>query len=887
MRLSRLELHGFKSFARKTVFDFPHSSSNDRSSQSGTRGDIVGIVGPNGSGKSNIADAVRWVLGEQSMKSLRGKRSEDVIFNGSEACRRSQAATVSLVFDNSGHELPIEYNEVIVTRKQFRSGESEYLINGSRVRLMDIQELLAHGRISQRSYCIVTQGLADSMLQADPVLRKEMIEDAVGIKPYQIKKHHAERKLNTALGNIERARDRAQELEPRLRSLKRQAKRMEQRRVLEVELRTMQEQWHRASWNRFLRERSSLEARVRDCRGRLAIQRQAVNEREERIRALRAKSRDEHDRRRSVEGGLEALQGEWNTLQQELIAIRTDIQTALRGEEQGDTNRHADLPLRIQEIDFALEDVREKERAASARLRECEGDRTTLVFDIDTRKKELDGYRTRQRELEAQAREQGWDRTAVQTGIEKLICFQDDLLAAFVEARTVGEFRALADRLEHVRHDLAELLLTCRSSRDVVYSTDAWKDIQRHVDALLRILEDLSVKRTRLEVLTAQYGESRRLYRTQIEQFQLKKDGFERQLRDLQSKGGQDAVLGTLRAREHERSDALEQLRAKKIAILAERDAFEEENRRMRSDIEHLEDELVLNQRSLKDVEREEYEHGVAKATLEANMENAEKEIVSECGQTFMNSLNGGGFSEENEPSSTLRAEIAALKRQLGEMGGIDPLVLEEYEELRGRFEFLTSQIRDLETTIEQLRTIVIELDSKMEVMFEEAFTTIQKDYHHFFTILFGGGKAKLELVRIPRSRSDEDEREDERDGEEGRETPREDVGIAVTAVPPGKTIHHLSQLSGGERSIVSIALLFALMNNTPPPFSVLDEIDAALDEANTSRFGTLLVELAQKTQFIVITHKRETMRQADALFGVTMGKDGVSSLLSVDLSAV
>ena len=215
MHLKKLEISGFKSFANKTTLDFSFSRAGVPV--------VTAIVGPNGSGKSNIADAIRWAMGEQSMKNLRGKKSEDIIFAGSGKKARLGSAQVTLFLDNTDKKIPLEFEEVLITRKIFRSGEGEYLINGSRVRLQDVVDLLAKAGIGKESYSIINQGMADAVLSATPLERRSIIEEAAGVKQYQIKKERAIRKLDSTRENLNRARDLAEEIKPHLRMLKRQA----------------------------------------------------------------------------------------------------------------------------------------------------------------------------------------------------------------------------------------------------------------------------------------------------------------------------------------------------------------------------------------------------------------------------------------------------------------------------------------------------------------------------------------------------------------------------------------------------------------------------------------------------------------------------------------
>ncbi len=244
-------------------------------------------------------------------------------------------------------------------------------------------------------------------------------------------------------------------------------------------------------------------------------------------------------------------------------------------------------------------------------------------------------------------------------------------------------------------------------------------------------------------------------------------------------------------------------------------------------------------------------------------------------------------FSERKIDENQLDAKVLKLKNEKERLGEIDPLILEEYQETLKRFNFLNQEKADIEKAIISLKEIIEKMDQKIEVVFQSAFQAVNQEFSKYFKIIFGGGRAKLVKVWKTAKKTDEDDN-DESIGKKSKnifsEKEKQELGIEIEVAPPGKKIKHLSMLSGGERSLTSIALLFAIISHNPPPFIVLDEVEAALDESNSRRFSKILKELSQRTQFIAITHNRETMHQADFLYGVTMGNDGVSKMLSVKL---
>ena len=255
MYLKKLEIKGFKSFATETGFDFLPKCNTDVEKGCG----ITAIVGPNGSGKSNISDAVRWVMGEQSMKNLRGKKSEDVIFSGSEKKGKLSMASVALIFDNSDKTMPVEFDEVIITRKIYRNGESEYLVNDARVRLIDVVDILARTGIGKESHCVVGQGMTDAILNATPIERRGIIEDAAGVKHFQLRKVRAIKKLDRTKDNLDQVQTLITEVTPHLRSLRRQAKKASQGKKVYEQLKSTQKQYFALVWSSLYQEKTKLE----------------------------------------------------------------------------------------------------------------------------------------------------------------------------------------------------------------------------------------------------------------------------------------------------------------------------------------------------------------------------------------------------------------------------------------------------------------------------------------------------------------------------------------------------------------------------------------------------------------------------------------------------
>ncbi len=756
MYLKKLELNGFKSFATKTVLDF----LPDCDISNGGKCGITAIVGPNGSGKSNVADAIRWAIGEQSSKNLRGKKSEDVIFAGTEGKSKLGSATVTLYFDNTDKRIPIEFAEVAITRKVFRDGVGEYFINGSRVRLLDVIDLLAKAGVGKDSYCVINQGMSDAVLNATPIERRAIFEDAAGVKQYQIEKERALRKLESTKENLARVDTLTAEIEPHLKNLRRQAEKAGQAKDIAARLRSKQTLLYSYLWHLFTEERGGLLAR-----------------------------------RAGIEVAIGTFENDVNTLREETKQASAAMET----------NETEDkMEQEIQTLRTALNQL----------LREASV---------------LEG----RKEIELEKRKER----------EEIEIIPVDL--HFVQARLeeVGTLQLeLIDKLSHV---------------------EKLEDLQD-------IKEFATVIRQRIADLRAQAGEGSVKMKKVFAVPDEERRASDERLAALESELA--LLKESIAEKEAEivgKQGALTEIRE---AGRTERETFFAKERSLR------EKEHLLN---VKKDELNELKVGLARVEVREEDLTA---LVREELSIPPEQLSYDGTLVEREK---LEREVARLKVEVEHVGTIDPLIVDEFQETEKRFVFLTTESQDLKRAIESLKEVIREMDTKIDAAFHEAFKEINKQFAEYFKIIFGGGKANLEIVKVKvRRNADEAEENDDIVNPEAAPEAYE-VGIEIAACPPGKRIHNLSMLSGGERSLTSLALLFAIISHNPPPFAVLDEVEAALDEANSRRFSKMLSELSEHTQFIAITHNRATMAQAALLYGVTMAKDGISKLLSVRLDQI
>lgn len=767
MYLKKVEIVGFKSFANKTTLEFLPARNASRSDAGGpasdfdneeTRG-ITAIVGPNGSGKSNVSDAIKWAMGEQSMKNLRGKKTEDVIFAGSDSKSRLSSAHVSLYFDNTDKRIPVEFSEVVITRKIYRSGESEYLINGSKARLLDVSDLLARAGIGKESYCVINQGMSDAFLSANPLERRMVLEDAAGVKQYQIKKMRAEKKMESTKENMERVSGLIKEIEPHLKMLKRQAEKAQQGKEVSGKLKEKQTKLFAFLWHQFQKEREQF-SKEKDSigAGMMNMQREVD------------KIADElnHESARVQDSGIQKeLEKKKNQIRQQLNEIERGI------------------------IISEGRSVVEKEKLANQKVIE--------IIPVDLK--------------------------YVQEKLKNIRQAQERLIKRVEEIENLEEIQEIKEHARAIQQQLYDLYEESGKGEVAIK-----KDNSKEVEEIKKKIEELEANKKNLL---------------------SQEENFKKELEKIEK-----------------------EINAELKKIIQSRERFF-----------HLEKEMRIGQERL-NVLKDQFNE--AKIKL-ARIEVREEDLINEIRDELKCEVGVLKYDGEEIDRESIEKEIGRLKMQMEQIGGIDPMIVEEYNETNTRFDFLTQELKDLSDALISLESIIKEMDQRIVVEFEKAFEQINKEFTKYFRIIFGGGNAHLikSKVESRKAKVDEEGVENEQEAQEEKKEEKSEVGIEVFACPPGKKISNLSMLSGGERSLTALALLFSIISHNPPPFAILDEVESALDEANSKRFSKILQELSATTQFVSITHNRETMRQASLLYGVTMGEDGISKLLSVRLDQV
>jgi chromosome segregation protein len=831
MYLKKLELHGFKSFAHKTVLSFDPG--------------LTAVVGPNGSGKSNVADALRWVMGEQSLKLLRGKKSEDVIFAGSDKKSKLGMAEVSLTFDNKDRRLPFEYSEVVISRRLFRSGDSEYLINGQKARLLDIVDALLASGFGATDYAVIGQGTIDQMVMAGPAEIKVLVEEAAGIKPYYIKRDKADRRLTQTEENLSSVSVLINEIEPRLKSLKRQSKRMEERESVVNELLELQLEFYGHQFYLIDMELGPLNEQSQLRAEKISSLEKEINDFEKELETEEHKSRSSDNFSYELSKKINLLEQRRYKIQENLAEVRGKLKADLvpgSVDEKSLNVEKLDLERQVNNLERRKKDLSaslEKDEINFQKLKRKLADLSKSVVDIRNGKSQTQDLRELIKQFEKE-----FHSVLDQLSLENIQEIKAKLKQSLLKLTQIDL------RANDSPANLPELLST---------NDEIFKELH---GLELRMVEQKTLIHTYTEQIesgAAKLNQIKSLLKDKPQSFKSELFKQEQEYNDELS----DTVK-QLEELQSSQSKLEEEEKEKKDFLVIEEKKFREKNN-------HL--------NSLKDAQNK---ISIEKAKLETKLEGLIREAKQNLGDRF-------GEIEKHkkfEIAADTVNKVSRLKHQLELTGSIDQAVLTEYRETQERYDYLTSQSKDLSKAVDDLNSVISELDEIIKTQFNDAFHKISTKFTEYFKILFSGGHAQMNLLRseVETLEDSDDRQEDIESGQKGIKKKTEISGIEIKATPPGKKLANITSLSGGERALTAIALLCSFLASYPSPFVVLDEVDAALDEANSLRFAKILGTLSHQTQFVTITHNRETMRQAHTLYGVTMDDHGVSKILSLKL---
>ena len=898
MYLDKLEIQGFKSFANKNKLVFSGLINGEK------RG-LTAIVGPNGSGKSNVADAIRWGLGEQSIKTLRGKKSEDVIFSGSDKKSKLGLAEVSLYLNNKQKSNNVDQvpekieqesdldqvikhcPEIIITRRLFRSGDSEYLLNGNRVRLNDIQLLLAKANFGQKTYSVIGQGMVENFLNTSAAERKDFFDEATGVKQFQIKRDAALNKLEHSYENFQQVDMLLAEISPRLRSLTRQVEKLNKRSHIEKELKENQLNYYHTVWQGINNQLNKFNSAY--------LEEESIKiEKEKKLTKLtqdlnKLKNTDNYQELNELKPQLQSLYNSKNQLHKQLAKVEAELEMQLESQGKFDlswlNSKQANITVELDKITQEL---------ASLNHHSTNTQEEQLNKELETINQKIQTANVGLQSIKAQSVSSGAPEQSQQE-IKEII---NEFLGHLEKLDT-------EESLEKIKEILRDIKINFKNKIKDFLATEKSEKLME-VEKIQTEIINLNESKQGIVEQLGEYRLRASSHNEKVKLLNAKKRELESDLEDIKNKlvkesGSKDA--GQINQEKNELGNKIEEVNKKITTLETEIESLNEAKEGEKSlifDYQHNPQNL---QGEINTINNKLNELKINATRQETKLEDLESNIRS-------NELSVSEIRKhavEIEPADLEKAQhkIQSLKHQLELIGGIDPETEKEYTETKERFDFLSGQTKDLNQTIDSLENIIKELDVTIKNRFDKEFKIISEKFNEYFKILFNGGEAKISRIMLEDLDKNGDQKDNE-NNEEGEKEKNETVneqlkkikflkkynavglaGIDVQATPPGKKIKSVTMLSGGERALTAIALICAIISANPSPFVVLDEADAALDESNSERLAKILDDLSHKTQFIVVTHNRASMRKASILYGVTMEDDGVSRLLSVKLDDV
>lgn len=977
MYLKEIVASGFKSFADKLNIKL-----DDK---------ITCIVGPNGSGKSNVVDAVRWVLGEQSVKSLRGDGSmSDVIFSGSKSRKPLNVASVELIFDNSDHYLKVPYTDISIKRKVYRSGENEYFLNGEKCRLKDILNLLLDSGVGKESFNIISQGEVDKILSNSPYDRRVIFEEAAGILKYKKRKEEALRKLDRTHNNLDRVNDIINELNLQVEPLKEQSKKAkeyvdtkEKLTNLEVALIAHDLEFLNEELEEAKQQKEKLSEEIMKISTDTSKNDALSIESQNRKEYLEKELDSINKKLLTVTEEVEKINGEKKLLQERKTQENKDNEVAnkirLLLEKKGNIEKEIEL-LKLNSKNLsdsidsmnkslldakqAFDKISNQKNMEQLEYSRLDRELITINHKIDSLTLELDNGGSIPNSVKEVLRAK--ELTGIYSTIGDVVNTKDDYLKAldmalassksFVitkdEASAISAVKYLKDNklgratffpitvikpryvdtvtLNNIKTSndfigiLADLVETDDKYRDIIYNQLGTVLVSSDINSANR-LSKLVANRYKIITLDGDVihvggsisggstykSKSLISLKYEIEHLKIKQERYKKELVE------KNTLLGNLSKNQEEINNKYLELSRKKVVetekltnyktleennlktlddILKELDSYksikdntitslEEELIKNYNDKVLLKEKLILESKNinkeldelklkideqqaleklknsnLRSLEKDANDVEIKITKTEIKMDNMLNTLNEEYSLTYEKAKSDYVLELDSEEA---RSKVSTYKAIIKRIGMVNLDSIEEFERVNTRYQFLTSQKEDLLKAEDTLLDIMNEMDGVMKEEFSNTFQKIREEFKHVFKELFGGGNADLTL------------------------TNPEDLlttGVEIVASPPGKKLTTISLLSGGEKTFTAISLLFAILNVKTVPFCLFDEVEAALDEANVEAFGKYLNHYKDRTQFLIITHKKKTMEFADTLYGITMQESGVSKLVSVKL---
>ena len=932
MFLKSLDIFGFKSFADKTHVEFS--------------GGITALLGPNGCGKSNIVDAVKWALGEQASRAMRAEKMEDVIFNGTDSRKALNVTEVVLTLGNDTGLLPLDVPEIEIKRRLFRSGEREYFINSAPVRLKEVRELFWDTGVGKAAYSVMEQGKIDQILSSKPEERRFLFEEAAGITKFKVRGAEAERKLAKTEENMRQVEGVLGEVKRSYDSLRIQSEKTLKYRTLKDEvfkyeldiqlLRLKSFRYERDERQESLKKKTgerdavkdeieaankaleenmdlvnSLEARLAEYQKNIYGLAVEKNAREKEVRLLseqrsdcKAKIAINEGREKAAGIKIEELSGdaeEQDAVVRDLQKKVHDIENNIRSFEENIHLTSALIGENENSVRKAEQDILRLEQERASHEKNLEAITDDIVAALDAGLKEAGYSSAERRNSEAalgetltllkttlagrEALMRDFSAAAERTvsggklpGTTELKRLAENLAAGLAEAaaradRAVALFETykkstlsfLDDFLapEGIitkKRSLDALIRSCREG--VLEKREHIADLRKHnedlgvkINEYRATLEDLRVNRMRMATQAQAAEEQARLIRRELA-------GQESLLKTIQEElyfdrkrfneigervAGAEKEIVEIDLKGKQLSNDLELLE-KDINVKNGDVAGKQDNIRKRMA------QLAKTQEVLEKIHLELVQSETEIRNIQDNFRETHSRDLMEFEERIYTITSGTGELREN---------LARGRQALKDLGAVNLAAPEEFAETKERYEFLSGQIADLARAKADLEKLTTELRTESSTLFMVTYDKIKKNFHNMFRRLFGGGRAELRLLDLNHVL---------------------ESGIEIFAQPPGKKLENINLLSGGEKSMTAVALLFATYLVKPSPFCLLDEIDAALDEENVGRFVQILREFGRKSQFIIITHNKKTVTGASTLLGVTMEESGITKVISARL---
>jgi chromosome segregation protein len=819
------------------------------------------------------------------MKTLRGKKSEDVIFSGSDKKGKLGMAEVSLFFNNEDRAGGMDYSEIVLSRRLYRNGDSEYLLNGSRARLSDIQIMLAKANFGQKTYSVIGQGLVEGFLNTSLAERKAFFDEATGVKQFQIKRDDSLNKLRASYENLSQVSMLLSEIEPRLKSLTKQVNKLEKRDEVKKELRSEQLRYYSFIWHNINSDFSRYNDKFLSYE---KIKRDNDNKLENLNKEL---EKAEQENQSSEE--IREWQREINKLRQKREEYIRDLaQINAKLEIKLESAGRFDLSWLNSKKEELLTSIKRTEEEIEGFKNNIKNDKEKEALLFDEKRAIDDKLNKLNIELDKIRLKENKDKLGEKEDIKKALKKSFDSLR---ELDNENDLKLIKETIKKIRKEIGRLMDFADNEED----REKTGEIQKNIIGLSNKKEELFIKINESNLRISSRNERLKLLKEKIDSLEKELFGIEKKIKGSNNEIDPEKYEQEKKAVKEKLNKIDEEIKIISVKINEKEKQAEEK----RNKVILIQKNIQSLQGDINSINRELGELQVNSTRYETKLEDLEMEI-----RHNYKDLAGVKKAEvdNNLDIDKTREKIDGLKRQLDLIGGIDPGVENEYKETKERYEFFHSQSSDLEKAIHSLEEIVKELDINIKEKFDKEFKVISKKFEEYFKILFNGGNAKI--IKVMEDDKDEEDSTSDQDEERDNKKDSRDIlakndikrikflkkhnatglaGIEIQATPPGKKIKSISMLSGGERALTAIAMISAIISANPAPFVVLDEVDAALDEANSERLAKILDDLSHKTQFIVITHNRASMRKASTLYGVTMGDDGISKLLSIKLEDV